>query len=433
MADAFAPVAVVDTPEVLTPEVDTPEIDVTDGGDTSDTDTDGLEPISDEPASDDSAPGKPERTDGRTLPADLKTSLSELRKTNPKMAKQIQEDYFKVRQIEALGFKSTSEVKAFKETIDNITALNGETGMQAIEALQADAQEFHDEMTAFAQGEGSLLVKLQKANADGFNKLVPQANKIFKETNPQEYAKFEESVIDTAFSANNVYSHIEALTKAISEGNQAEANRLAKGLQGWVNGKQGKGNPTVDKEREAVQTERQQWETQKATEAQATFEKNMYGGLNPVVTNKVKTLIAGFLPKGYKLPAETENLMLTTIFGQIDGKLQEKEDYISRASAIFKTKDQKRVHNFMLSRIDPHLLPLTKAVVQQFRGAVPAAKKAVVPGVKPTTGNNPLAKGAQARKPSLQEAMDAGFSKNEYLTALTKKKLEKNGKTYFAW
>lgn len=425
-----ADTAVIESPEIQ--EIDTGTADDGVSGGEDSTDTDGLEPVvGDELNEGDDEPVVPVKNDGRTLPADLKASLAELKKTNPKMADQISKDYFKVRQFEQLGFKSPADVKAMKDTIDGLTGLNGETGLAAIESLQADAQEFNDEISAFTQGDPALLQKLATSSPEGFAKLIPHAIKLFRDKSPQEFAKLEEGIIDSAFTQNNVYPHVDLMVKAIVEGNQAEAARLAKALQGYLNGKQGKGNQPVDKDREAFQTERQQWETQKASEAQQKFEKEMYAGLNTVVTDKVKSILTSLLPKGFKLPVETESLMLKTIFGQIDGKLQEKQDYLSRAGAIFKTKDLKRVHNFMVSRIDPLLLPLTKSVFTQFRGVAPGKKAA--PGVKSGVTPGNVSKGMQARKPTLQEAQDLGFSKEEYLNALGKKKLERAGKTLFTW
>jgi hypothetical protein len=428
--------AVADAPVVdTTPEVDAP---VTDAGDEGGSDTDGLEPVTGNELGgedgDEEPVEAPVKNDGRTLPADLKASLAELNKTNPKMADQISKDFFKVRQIEAMGFKSTADVKALKDTIDNIVGLNGETGVAAIEALQADAQEFNDEITAFAQGDPGLLQKLATQSPEGFMKLIPHAIKLFREKNAEGYSKMMDAEIDTVFTQNNVYPHVQSLLAAIGSdepGARAEALRLGKALQGWLAGKQGKGNAPVDKDRESLNADRQAWETQKATEAQQKFEKEMYGGLNPVVTNKVNSILSSLLPKGYKLPEATQARILQTIFSQIDSKLMEKEDYKTRAEAIFKTKDLKRVHNFMVSRIEPLLLPLTKAVYTEFRGVVPAKKAAVAPR---TQGNQQApVKGAQPRKPSYDEAKALGFSKEEWLNSLGKKKLERAGKTYFAW
>jgi hypothetical protein len=369
-----------------------------------------------------------------------KKHLAELSKTNKPLAEAFKRNEFKVREYEKI-YKTPAEALEVKGLMESLVGPDGETGAEAIERLQTDAQEFAAEINQFREGQTDLLDALAKDSPQGLAKLVPHGVKLLKSIDQAGYDRLSGAIMDELFVGKNVYDHVQRLMETVAaggEGAQQNAYALVQQLQKFLGAyKQysGQGNTALDAERSTFEKQKQDWQTKQATETENKFAENVLGSVNPAVTKQVKDHIATMIPKGYKMPDGTSNQIVTEVFRRINAKLLERPDYKTRYDALLKTRDPKRVSNFIRSRVDPILLDLTKSVYQDFRGVVPPRKAgAGNAGAGAGKGNqNQNTQGVQNRKPTLDEALSLGFSKIDWINALSARKLAKNGKVLFQW
>lgn len=362
--------------------------------------------------------------------SDFKKFTAELSKTNKPLAEQLTADRYKVLEFEKAGFKTPAEASAFKEAVETYG------GLEELETIASDAREFGGEIMQLANGDPALIDKLSKESPEGLSKLAMPFLEKLKSFNPEEYKSISTRLVADALGASNVSSHASLLLKAILDGDQNAAKSLAERLDAHLKtyGEGAKAAAAKDPERENFLKEKQTWETQKQTEAQEKFATDVLGGVNPKVTAEVIEHINSFLPKGYKLPEATLHKMVGDVFADINAKLLEKKDYATRYEALLKTKDARRVAQFIHSRTTPILYDLAKKTYDIYKGSAPAAARRVAPKAgAPAAGGQKTETGVENRKPTFSEAARFGFSKEDYLQGVMTKKLVKNGKTVFAW
>jgi ABC-type histidine transport system ATPase subunit len=385
----------------------------------------------------------------RSTTNEFKKSVNERFKDNPKLRDEIIGDRFKLENWNKLGFKSPEEVTALRDAVEAYG------GVEGLESLAATSEMFNAEQAQLKSGDPAILDVLLKDNAEGMMKLIPEAVSRMKSAAPEQYTAMRDAMLHDEFTANNVYSHLAVLLDVITKGEagaQVKAKDLTERLQEYLGKFKSAASKEKNPEKEAWLKEKAEFEKTKSSEAEEKFAGEVLSTVNPEVTKMVRGHIQSLVPKGYTLPKATEDKLLQEVFDGINGKLLEKDDYTKRYDALLKTRDAKRLSRFILSRVEPITFDLAKAVYEVFRGASPTTMKKGAAGgggrgssaAAGKDGKDGAAGGSGRtvngapevinRKPTLQEAMKMGFSKEEWLGgSISKKLIDKNKNVRFAW
>lgn len=403
--------------------------DAGDAGGTAEGDGSGAPGTDDSGRTDGQSDGK---TDGRTLPQDLKKTIGELRKENPKLADQIQHDHFKVRQFEA-EFKTPAQAREAKDFIERV---GGEDGLAE---LQSHAKSIEMVDNSVRDGNPVVLDDMVADFPEGFKKLVPHAVERLAKLDPAAHESLVNGLTAQFLESKNVYSHVEALMKAIHEGKQEDSFELAQQLSQFLRhyrengGRQRQNDSELDAGRKKLADDRAAFDRQKAEEAEGRFSDAVVQSASRQVTAEADRILNGLLGQ-LKIPDTTRMRIMQDVFAKIQPALAKKEHYLKRYDALYAERDVKRMTNFVVAQTKEILPTLVKEAKAAFvLGGAPREQRRPNGGGQRSAQGGNQNRGTVNKRPTLDEARAQGFSVDEWLASNATRKLERGGRVYFRW
>ncbi len=309
--------------------------------------------------------------DGRTLPNDVKQALKAVQASNPTVAGKLRDMFFTNKAYTDV-FPTAADAAKARDFLDGV---GGEEGFKG---LQASLEEWTDVEKAFTEGSPDFVKRLAEASPEGFQKMVPQAINRWAESQPEAYGFFRSSVALNAMSQAGIT--IENLQRVYnSEGvrDNLQAKVLIEDVFQALTGlkataakyqeTQAQRNP----EREKLDSERKQFETQRQTD----FETDLSTKTDSYTTSKAAPFLAqyvGFqqLPEGVKAAIDRD---LTT---EVGNRLMQIPGFDSRLAGLVKERKGSDALVAVQQQIDKVIQIATKTVVERYTrtGGTQAAK-----------------------------------------------------------
>jgi hypothetical protein len=293
--------------------------------------------------------------DGRTLPAAMRALLAEVKKTNPKLSGQLRDMWFQGQQLRATFPGGLPEVVKVKEELDAIGGLDG------IQTIRTEAQATKAELekidTGFANGDAAVLDTIIKQSPEGFAKLMPTALEHFAKVDAEGYQHSMARVVVNTLDAGPLGQAYNALAQLGQENPQVKA--IADTLAQWYNGIAQLASKVpekkVDTEREKFQTERQQWEQQKAQEFTTSVAKegNAYS-----LSAIERTLASEFNARGMNLDAlkkgdpESFQILLNNCDAAVGRVITADQGFQQNYRAILASRNKEQAVQYAKAKID---------------------------------------------------------------------------------
>jgi hypothetical protein len=371
------------------PEVDTVETSVDGSEDTSqelDSEVEGAEAETEGQESTEGSEGdESEKSDGRQMPAKLRSLLKELQAKDPKLAKELKGSYFTAKSFQTV-FASPKEAAKAKGVIES---LGGEEGIQAIER---ERTEWTNVDSQLANGDPQLIENIARDNPEGFAKLAPAVIAQFHQADPEGYNRVMAAVFHNTFQQRGgLLDTLASVQRCLEMGKTAEAAQILSQIEAWGNGFEKTANsaPTVkkqDPERVKLDQERAEFQKQKLT----SFNQSVAKDYNAYTKTAITKQLDGYL-KGRKIDAEDFATLETNVMGEIGKILNQDKDFKGQLAKFQKAFDGDGISRLVKSRTDKLLPDAVKKVYGVFSrlgGGTPQKKaattdKANKPGAKP--------------------------------------------------
>ncbi len=163
--------------------------------------------------------------DGGKLSAEAKATLDKLKVENPSLARAIQRALFKEAEFGKLAPGGIQEIKALRETVEQ---LGGETGLQDMQREIAGFRGFDEQYTA---GDPKA-IDFMTSDAQGqeaFVKLMPMALQKFEQLHPEGFKGYMAQVMEQSMYASGIPLALERLGDFLADNPKAmeQWNKIA--------------------------------------------------------------------------------------------------------------------------------------------------------------------------------------------------------------
>lgn len=346
------------------------------------------------PDSEDTAPvqteeaAKPEDTtlDARTVPAEVRTHLAELRAAGKaQVADKIANSFAK----NALWYKEfNGGVKEARELKQVFTDLGGKEG---IKDYATDKAQWNQIDEHFIKGDPALIAGLIKQNPDGFVKMATNSLPKWAEVDPASYDHALSGVFVATMQGAGVINDLYLAKKMLSLGQTEEAGKLIEKIEAWA-GNLDKISRTAPKPKAAEPAAQPSDHEARET---ALFGREVGAEINPntdrLMTKELTAISGGKgIPEGQKAAFKREVMAETRALADKDTTFRSNFDRYEAA------KDKTGLIKLVNNKYGEVMNAAVKSVYNRWYrtsalgGKKPAASapgaKPAIPGAKPVEG-----------------------------------------------
>jgi hypothetical protein len=346
------------------------------GGDTGGEGADGTA------SGDGTQQAKPEgdsKIDWRTVPAEVKSHIQEIAKTNPKLGNLLQNAVYTSQTFLREVPGGLKEIRALKTSIEEAGGLDEIKNIQGIHKNLVDQQETMDNQAR--EGNPEVLDNLIEISGDGFGKLMPVAMSRWESKDPQGYQYELSKIMVTAMKDGGIVSDLNMAFSMLRLNNPEATKEGIAALQrvgAWINGVGNKAlkapeKPAVDpklaKEQESI-------DQQKAQLFNQEFSTDFGSWRNKQINDEVAKISNGRQLNDYQMKTLGDRVV-----SDIRDILTSDPDYMKDLQRLYGSRDKAELLKFTKARTSK-LLP--EATKKAFRSLFsnPSGKK---PGVKKVT------------------------------------------------
>lgn len=348
----------------------------TDGGDSAADGTDGQAVLDADADADSGAIANADaqtQGDGRTIPAEVKKLLADLKTTNPKLAATLKGQLFENQAWKQAFPGGLKEARAIKTTLDNYG------GAEAIAELQnghaAITQQLEEIDAKVAAGDPEYIASIFKQFPEGASKMMPSALENFRAADPDGY-NFTMGRVVYNTAAAGLIPAAKALQTALQAKNDAGVNQAFGEIVDWINGIQALASKqpqkTVDPERQKLDADRQQFETERREAFKADVGAN--------IKTHMETAIESELGKHLKLrgidikvlrkndPDAFESLF-TDVDRRIASGIKADKKFLDAKDALMSSGNKAQVLKHYRAKIDSLIVDAAKKTDKVFYSA----------------------------------------------------------------
>ena len=364
-------------PEPTVSDVDT-DVDVDTGNDFDtdsdvdvDTDIDSDMELDSNTESDiDGKPVKPNKIDlTKTEFKKLPENIKKIFKEQPA----IKSMYFQNQEY-AKAFESPAKAQQIAETLDMYGG---------IDSIQNDIKEWSTIDSMFQAGDSTLLDTWTKMSPEGFNKIMPDAIIKYSQGDPEGFAHMSGRIIAQSMDQVGLPQVMQQLYSTLEPGSPAAKivesiyNNYLQPIYGLA-----KNAPVkrVDPERQKLQSEREQFETQK----QQVFLTDVATEANKIWSDRQTKELSPYL-KGRNLTSDQMTMLHSNINAKFKKMLSKDTVAQEQMANLLRSGDKAKYIRYMNSKLDKYMPIAAQQVWRAFNG-INSAK--VKPTVQPTVKSN---------------------------------------------
>jgi hypothetical protein len=348
------------------------------------------------------------------LSGPIKKAIETLKATDPAAARSLRDLYHQQQAFKAEFPGGLKEVQALKQSFEELG------GVEGVQAIQAERQEFRDTDAKLAAGDPAVLDRIAELSPDGFVKLAPAMLDKLAKMDSAAYnhalGGIFASTLDSWNFSPTVDALVETMSQVVDQNGQPLLSREVKALQQL--GAQYKGIKelatkapvkSVDPERQKLEQERSAFEKQK----QDAFRAEIDGETQKYATAKYDTLLAeeGKTLKG--LPASgtlSHTNMMREIDSQIAKEMAKLPGVIQKLNSLDATGKKADLVAYLNSQFDKVAPKVVQRVAKEWTGA----NKAAVPAKKPVASEGGNSSGeVKLSQPPTPDQIDWSKTKRE--------------------
>lgn len=369
---------------------------------------------------------------GQDVPKTWTSALAEIKKTNPTLAKEIRDSYFRNKQLtEAFpddapgtdhaksGVQKAIEARDTLDLANDFTyKLADGTPLTGLDAYKRHVQDINNFDQLFLTGDAKFSQTLVEANPEAASKqFVNMINEMRRhpETVPAYNRAMSKVVYNTlAGKDSQVYQSIQAAGQALQAGKSEDALAYIQRVWNWLGSLEDAAGAETEEE---INPERVEYQKKLSDLDQ---QKNLEFRVN--VGRKVLSQRDALIKDNLTALAKATNRTLTegqlkrlgaSVVADIEEKMRNDEKYNTDVTAIFATKNADRALKFVMGKASPLVLEYAKTAFADMFGTATAKSggksSATTSGGKAPTGTQML-----TRKPEKQQ-IDWGRTSNDML------------------
>jgi hypothetical protein len=302
--------------------------------------------------------------DGRTIPTKFRQLFKE--------HKELKNLWF-VNQEYREHFASPADAEAAKLTI---MELGGPEGIKSIESDRAALASIDQRL---AQGDPDFVAEIAKQNPEGFSKIIPHALDNLARLDPEAYNHTMSRVFSSTFQQRGgLVDTLYEVSRNLQYGNTEQAKTILATVQKYVDGFTETANqkPTkrTDPDKDKFQTEKKQWEQQKAQEWTSKLQTEALTGID----NAVKKELGSY---GKKYSGEAYQMFFTRTATEFAKMLKDDSNYQAQMKIHMGKMDKDsalKLHGSRMAKLLPLAVKKTyKLFNTEFGGKAAEQKKRV--------------------------------------------------------
>lgn len=325
--------------------------------------------------------------DGRQIPSWLRSTIDQLKQTDPKAANTLRTNWFAELTFKKEFPGGLNEARALREFRER---LGGEEGYKQ---LEAERKSYKDLDAQFAAGDPKAIEHLATVAPEGLSKLITPALQKLSETHPEQFKKVTAQLVlstlpqfqfpTTDGKGTNLVGAIH-----LALNSNPETAWLAQYIADWYNPLVGNASKeeqkAVDPARQKLDEDVKQFESRKTQE----FQKGLVDEMEMEGGKQSDTLIDKL--SGGKLSAEAKSRLKNVIASELDTTLRSDSSFIEKRDRLLAEGDRTKILTNFKTEFTKRLPEIVKKVYREFYGT---SKPATTPNVDVGTG-----RGAQPGK-----------------------------------
>lgn len=323
------------------------------------------------------------KIDWRTVSPEVKNHLSEIAKTNPKLANTLQNAVYTSQSFMKQFPGGIKEAQGLKQEIDNAGGLEEiKNARQLNRAMQLEQEELDGKARS---GDISVLDNLIEIAGDGFPKLMPNALDRWSQQDSAGYSHHIGRVMVEALRQGGVVANLNLAVRMLGLKNDAATAEGIKALQdvaNWVNrvGETASKPPEKPKVDPAFQAEQERINTQKTE----IFNDKFNQAFTPWRNNQIRNLLAQSAPKGRTFTDYQINTFGNRVVEEVRDILAQDEEYKQDLNRIYASRDMDALLKFTRTRTEK-MLPAVVDKVYKNLFSNPVQKKTTTQAAAKTT------------------------------------------------
>lgn len=306
------------------------------------------------------ADGKEGQPDRRKITQAIRAHLSEIKKTNPALGKELERLAYKTQQFDTVG--SYQELKQLKETVE----LHG--GPEGLASMAEEVEASRELEEGFKAGDPKLIDGWATDYPDGFKRLVLPAIDRLEQMDEGAWKQTAATVSTKFLEKFGVFNAMRDLGGILTKLNDPEAQRIYNEIVGKVlkpmmdlAKKSGEADPLAG-ERSKIAEER----ASIATEKQKVFYGNVRSEVNVVMTaainKQLRTLLAG-----RRIESGTANRVRKEINAELSRVVNSKADYQKQYKSVMSGGKKEAAVKLITTRAQAELSSVVKMVLKDFQ------------------------------------------------------------------
>jgi hypothetical protein len=328
-------------------------------GDTGDTGDDaaGGEPSSEgdaipEPAG---VGGEQDKLDARTLPADVRAHLAELRTAgNAAVADKIGAAFAKQANFYKEFPGGMKEAREFKSMV---TELGGKEGLQTFEQEKA---EWRDIDERWAKADPSFVDGMIESNPDSFVKIAPHAMNKWAEVDSPGYDHYASGIMMVTLRDSGVLNDLYLAKQLIGLNNPAEAGKILDKIQSWIGNldKISKTQPAARAKTTAAPDERETRIQQQETQL---FDREVGISVEPKGDALMAKELRPFL-KGTEMNDRTKAVFKREVMAELRTIADKDANFKTNFERLYAARDKAGIDRLTMSMYGQHMAAVVKKV-----------------------------------------------------------------------
>lgn len=276
---------------------------------------------------------------------EIETGLTELKKTNPKLAGELRSELFQTKQFRD-QFATPKLAAQAKETLDDLG------GYAGISKMQTEVNSYANELAAFSEGNPEAVERFANDYPEGLVKLTPLAVAKMKQLDAKGFERMLSREMAGMMEQRKFTHYHDRLIELLQDGKVDQAAGLAGELRSWIDSveKFGKSEPAAEG--------RSKVEADKLAAKAATVAKAEQAVKIEKASIRVTNSINGHISrvmnpqiKGRNLSTAQKAHLEKTTWDTISDILGGQKDYQAKLKQLVDTGDENRIDRYVSSKV----------------------------------------------------------------------------------
>lgn len=313
------------------------------------------------------------KIDARTLPADVRAHLAELRTAgNAAVADKIQGAFAKQANFYKEFPGGMKEAREFKTMV---TELGGKEGLQTFEQEKVEWRDIDEQ---WLKGDPGFVDRMIEFNPDSFAKIAPHALNKFASVDPAAYDYHMSGVMMVTLRESGILNDLYLAKQLVGMNQPQEAVKLLDKIDQWTKNldKISKTQPTPRKVEPKVDDTREQGYQQRETQL---FEREVGLDVEPKCDSLMQKELKPFL-KGTEMTPRNQRVFKMEVMAELRSLADKDPNFKSNFAKLHTAKDKEGIARLTMSKYEEHMASVVKKVYGElFRTTSFAGQKKVMP------------------------------------------------------